>query len=967
VLGERMALTPERWEQVKKIFGAAVSSPPEVREQVVLRLCGGDSQLESEVKNLIAADKEAGSFLQAPAVEALPAYSAVEAQISFSAGQIIAGRFEIRRFLNRGGMGEVYDAWDTELQQEVALKTIRSELASAPKVISRFKREVSQTRQISHPNSCRVYDLFCHQSESTSPVWFLTMQLLEGETLLDRIRRQGPMPTAEALPLIRQMVAGISAAHELGIVHRDFKSGNVILVKDAAGQETAVITDFGLALHVDRDSSSPEPAGVGTPDYMAPEQWQGGQVSFAADQYALGVVICEMLTGARPIVELSKKSDAAHVELPANRNLDFRWERTIRRCLRARPEERYSDVRQVVTDVDPQRRRQVRQRIAAGVAVLAVAVAGGYLVVASQPDAELVNQVPFTPSDRFAASPSLSRDGTMMVYESDRKQRGNLDIYAEHLPPVGEAIRITNDLSEDGEPDISPDGATVVYQSKRKGGGIYLASTAEGHEELLAPNGKNPRFSPDGKTVAYWTGDNDDSAASGHILVMPLGTRKSKQIASTFQDARYPVWSYDGRYLLFVGCQSRDKSGSCPEWWVVSIEDTEPHNTRALELLGRYKITPAVGMGHWYHDTVLFSGEEGTTRSLWELEIPANTLRVTGRPHRLSGGESRENISSSSFAGDRTIAFTRLSSALHLWQINLSLAPKPESLAPVTQKAVADTCPSISANGKWLVFMRGLPTNRDIWLRETETGHEQMLPAPQLSKFSPLVDDSGDTVVFEATDSGVASIFVRDTAGHIRKLCSECSSPTGWLGKRVLYYGGTPSQLMLVSTESGAQPEPLLAKPGLNLAHPAWSPQNQFLLFTASAGEKRKQVFALYYQPSDRRFGRQWIPITPPSEWSDKPQWSHDGNTIYYFSDRDGHTCVWGRHFDPNKIDQTGEPFPVMHFHEFADSPARVWLRSLNLAVSRDFIYLDYAHVDAIVWIAKLKRSYIRQLFNGKM
>src|SRR5215469_14398034 len=306
VIEERKTMTPEQWERVKKIFDAAVSLPPEACNQLVQRLCGGDSQLESEVKNLIAADKKAGSFLQAPPVSVLSTFPAIQPRVSFSAGQIVAGRFEIRRFLNRGGMGEVYDAWDRELQQEVALKTIRSELASAPTLIGRFKREVSQTRKISHPNVCRVYDLFCHRSETTSPIWFLTMQLLVGETLLERIHRQGPIPTTEALPLIKQIVAGMTAAHQLGIVHRDFKSGNVILVTEGASQKTAVITDFGLALRVDRDSPSFEPAGVGTPAYMAPEQWEGGEVGFAADQFALGVTICEMLTGSRPMLRRSK-------------------------------------------------------------------------------------------------------------------------------------------------------------------------------------------------------------------------------------------------------------------------------------------------------------------------------------------------------------------------------------------------------------------------------------------------------------------------------------------------------------------------------------------------------------------------------------------------------------------------------------------------------------------------------------
>ena len=142
---------------------------------------------------------------------------------SFTPGDLIANRFEILRFLSRGGMGEVYEAWDLELKERVALKAIRPEIALYADVLERFKREVKQARGISHPNVCRVHELFSHEPNPDVKVWFLSMEFLEGVTLSDHLRHHGPMPTSSAFELVEQMVHGLIAAHALGVIHRDFK------------------------------------------------------------------------------------------------------------------------------------------------------------------------------------------------------------------------------------------------------------------------------------------------------------------------------------------------------------------------------------------------------------------------------------------------------------------------------------------------------------------------------------------------------------------------------------------------------------------------------------------------------------------------------------------------------------------------------------------------------------------------
>src|SRR5436309_10292147 len=170
--------------------------------------------------------------------------------------QVLAGRFRIVRRIAQGGMGEVWEAEDLEFVGErVAVKTIRPEIARDDWALARFRREIQLGKKVTHPNVCRVFDLFHHfpdAGEGDGPaeqITFLTMELLPGETLAARIARAGPLPPAAALPLVRQMAAALAAAHSAGVVHGDFKSSNVMVSGlSGDGEEVrAVVTDFGLA------------------------------------------------------------------------------------------------------------------------------------------------------------------------------------------------------------------------------------------------------------------------------------------------------------------------------------------------------------------------------------------------------------------------------------------------------------------------------------------------------------------------------------------------------------------------------------------------------------------------------------------------------------------------------------------------------------------------------------------------
>jgi tetratricopeptide (TPR) repeat protein/tRNA A-37 threonylcarbamoyl transferase component Bud32 len=289
----------------------------------------------------------------------------------FRAGDVLCERFSVTRFIARGGMGELYEADDRVLGERVALKTIRPEIAIDERAHQRFRREVQLARKVTHPNICRIFDLFRHEPidggpHDPPPATFVTMELLEGETLKDRLRLQGTMSTDEARPLLTQMADALAAAHAAGIVHRDFKSSNVMLLPSQSGQPArAVVTDFGLAYRLDEPAvagASITVSGdlIGTPEYMAPEQLEGNPVTPATDVYALGLVAYEMLTGVRPFtgntpmaIAITRLSQPPKPPRTLVRSIPVEWDRAIMRCLARDPADRFPTAQAVIEALQP--------------------------------------------------------------------------------------------------------------------------------------------------------------------------------------------------------------------------------------------------------------------------------------------------------------------------------------------------------------------------------------------------------------------------------------------------------------------------------------------------------------------------------------------------------------------------------------------------------------------------------------
>ncbi len=276
---------------------------------------------------------------------------------------LIARRYRLVRFIAQGGMGEVYEAHDELLGSRVALKMIRRDLLSRPLARERFKRETSLAMRVTHQNVCRIFDLGEHQDSRTGEmVTFLTMEFLDGPTLETWLLDKGRLEAEEALPIALQLAAGLAAAHDAGVIHRDLKSANIMLVPSPQGARV-VITDFGLARSsleegIATGLTSVESA-IGTPAYMSPEQAEGRPLTPASDIYSLGVVLFEMVTGIWPhraptpmAMLLRRIQDPPPSPRSVVPGLDPLWDAVVLRCLEVSPARRFPGGREVAAALE---------------------------------------------------------------------------------------------------------------------------------------------------------------------------------------------------------------------------------------------------------------------------------------------------------------------------------------------------------------------------------------------------------------------------------------------------------------------------------------------------------------------------------------------------------------------------------------------------------------------------------------
>ncbi len=270
--------------------------------------------------------------------------------IELKTGTTFARRFEIIEELGKGGMGKVYKVLDKEINEKIALKLLKPDIAADEKTIERFRNELRFARKIGHPNVCRMYDL-----NREGDTHYITMELVSGEDLKSTITRIGQFPIGKAISIGKQVCSGLAEAHRLGVVHRDLKPQNIMLDKEG----NARIMDFGIARSLKAKGITGAGVMIGTPEYMSPEQVEVKDVDQRSDIYSLGVILYEMVTGRLPFegetsiaIAMKHKSEAPQDPGKINTQLPEELSRVILKCLEKDREKRYQSAEEVRTELE---------------------------------------------------------------------------------------------------------------------------------------------------------------------------------------------------------------------------------------------------------------------------------------------------------------------------------------------------------------------------------------------------------------------------------------------------------------------------------------------------------------------------------------------------------------------------------------------------------------------------------------
>ena len=888
----------------------------------------------------------------------------------FAPGDMVAGRFRVLRLVARGGMGEVYEAEDCDLGVHLALKAIRPSLVDDPAVGERFRQEVLLARSVTHPNICRIFDVVRHATAEGEPRTLITMELLSGETLAERLRSRGRLEPGETLGIARQIASALSAAHAQGVVHRDLKTANVMLVRGRDGSERAVVTDFGLALeHAGPgEPASSEPAVpvsatastafregfVGTPAYVAPELISGGPVTPAADVYSFGVVLYELVTGRLPFTgptasEVAQARLTRDPESPRQivRDLDPAWERVLLRCLQLNPQDRFPGAAAVVEALAPLPPRRGPRRLALAllaVAALAVAFALRRSPPAagpSSPAAAAFRTIQVTTASGLDLYPAFSPDGLSLAFASDRS--GSLEIWVRSLDAAGTERQVTGDGAENVQPAWSPDGRFLAFHSRRRGG-IWVVPGEGGEARPLSSFGSRPAFSPDGATVAFQSEPLTDiswtSVAAlppSTIWVVPASGGEPRQVTRMGSPAGGhggPRFDLRGQRIAFT---AYDRVRS--EIWSVSSDGRDLVRL-PLPRGQRFATDPAFSG----NDAVFYTTTEAGEAGIWTVRVGADGVATTGAPVQVASlGLARVRHLALAPKGER-LAYSAMSTTANLWEVALSPAGKPRGEPrQLTRETARSARPVFSPDGRRIALYRWQQgRSTDVWVLDADGSHPTQLTVTPSSDFMPTWFPSGDRLAFLSNRSGHFAVWSLEvasrTASPLRDLGSDVDfawlSPDG-RSLAVNWRGGKkgPINVWIVPVE-GSPPRQLTFDAEL-AGFPVWSPDGTRLALEVKRGVSTHVAVV----PAAGGPVRQ---LTAEEGESWPHSWAPDGDRIAFAASREGR---WSLRWVSARTGRGGEILPPERLDAYYRYPS--W------SPSGDRLVYERGQTQANIWMVE--------------
>ena len=958
------------WDRLEEIFAQAIELNAAERPAFLERKCAAAPKLREELESLLRAHDEAEASFQTRSSVVRDILGALGS--SLLTGQKL-GAYQMGPIIGEGGMGIVYQAVDSRNNTPVAVKVLPQELSLDSPWRKRFSREVRATAAIHHPNVVRILD-----DGEDSGCLFLVMELIPGESLRAPLSHAA-LPLKHVLDYGILIAAALEAAHAAGVIHHDLKPGNIMVTPEG----TVKVVDFGLSRFEDdsgADSSRSRLSQVGTPagtiDYLSPEQAGGRRVDARSDLFAMGSVLYEMLTGLRAFHRSTNLETAAAIlrdrPEPLPDSVPGPVARLVERCLAknaARRVQSAGELRGALEELreklrrgklKPRRFRRARRIAAWAVpaAVLAAALMAAMSVRRNSANHPLRFEQ-LTNDPHVTMEPALSWNGRWLAYASDRAEDGNVDIW---IQPTGQgsARRLTRNPAIDHQPALSPDGSLVAFRSEREPAGIYTMPAAGGEERLLVVGGRAPRFSPNGRWIAYWMGPEirGDAQAVIHsaIFVVPAAGGTPRRMAAEFSDAGHPVWSPDSASLLFVG--HRNTGGPEYSFWTASLDGAAPRlKTRWLREMGNSYAPPEPFA--WPEENLVLlrwfpASRPNSVTHIWRMRFPKRPESEPSTPEQLTSGPAPYYWCTVDRTGRIVVAGGAERSAVWSLPADTDTATLHGAMTPLVVEGDRQLVMSMTSDGKQLLFQavdrRG--GSRHI-LHRLDSGEQTVLGSGTALN-SVLLTRDGRWVAAEGTlENGnlVAPRFLNLPPNLGVRFFPRLE--TQWDvsrdGNRVLAAGTTlPRSIVLDSLNPDGQTV-LLQHPALNLYLANFSYDERWILITAENGLDPPHLFAVPFRPPYPIAVSQWVDLGEGAFG----QWAPSGNRIYFLRDHQGSRCLYTLTLDPASKWPLGEAAPVLHFHSAWRSPSQLEPGSFRLFVAQDKLVFSLGETQSNLWLSE--------------